>query len=114
MRGCTSRSDDLAEFWASINRCAYTQGYGTPGKLQLLLGPDGQPLRSSSTGSKLHDTDVRARPSRVGWVCFTRGAKVENKHTLETAGGERPPPYSDAKVANRNVREWRGVTENGP
>jgi len=52
------RSDDLAQFWASVNGCAYTQGYGTPGRLQLLLGPDGRPLVSSTSGAKLHDTDV--------------------------------------------------------
>ena len=26
----------------------------------------------------------------------------------------RRPPYSDAKVANRDIRVWRGATENGP
>jgi WD40 repeat protein len=49
------------------------------------------------------------------WVCQVRFNPTYDRLLLvRPQPTPLPPPYSDAKVANRNGRVWHGATENGP
>ena len=47
-------------------------------------------------------------------VQFVRFFWKTNVSAADGTQGERPQPYSDGIVANRNATVWHGATENGP